>query len=190
MKRTALGGEGASFDPLLTFVASCTRAWSSVKGGLGHVLRPTLAGQQMECTSVSRSLPKFSPEGRGHRESGLRPCPKPPAPGTDNEEVGEDVARHLGCRREVGVPPGAGPIPFGGRTPSVPGTGGDDAAERCGARWLPASVGRRTGAPPPTCHHDAGQWTVGGQTALGGRQSFRQHRRFLSRGSRIARWSH
>ena len=26
---------------------------------------------------------------------------------------------------------------------------GDDAAVRCGPRWCPASVGRRTGAPPP-----------------------------------------
>ena len=184
------GHEGElAWGSLPRLAARCVEACKcgARAGGSGHVLRPSLAGHPMECTSVSRSSAEFSPEGPGHRESGLRPYPKPPAPGT--EEVGEDVARQLGCRRAVVVPPGAGPIR--GVPASVLGTGGADAAERCGARWCPASVGRRTGAPPPPCRHDAGRQRLRGQTVLGRkRASPGTLALFVCAGRRVARLGH
>jgi len=51
--------------------------------------------------------------------------------------------------------------------PMVAGHSGVDAAADCSLRRPPASVGRRTRAPPPPCRHDLGRLIVHGQTAMG-----------------------
>ncbi len=165
MKQLAGGEQGmAAFGPKRSVrAAPAHRRHGGRSGAVPPFSGPRSRGSRRNARASAASSPAFSPERPGHREWGLRPCPKPPALGTS--EVGEDGVRQYGCRRAVVVPPGAGPIR--GRAPSVPGTGGADAAERCGARWCPASVGRRTGAPPPPCHHDAGLPTLRGQKALG-----------------------
>jgi len=81
---------------------------------------------------------------------------------------------HAGAMRARGTPSrphqGGGGAP--GRRhhsrspPMVAGHCGVDAAADCSPRRPPASVGRRTGAPPPPCRHDVGMLTLRGQTTL------------------------
>ena len=50
--RQACSGVLTACGPLLTFVARCVQMSSSVAGGLGYVLRPTLAGHRIRPTGV------------------------------------------------------------------------------------------------------------------------------------------
>jgi hypothetical protein len=74
------------------------------------------------------------------------------------------VACHPDAQGGGGAP---GRRPDSRSPPTVAGHNGDDAAADCRPRRRPASVGRRTGAPPPPCRHDVGRLTVRGQTTVG-----------------------
>jgi hypothetical protein len=133
-------------------------------GGPGHVHRPTLAGHRFRLTRVApstasvRALVAATANGA---------CARAPS----------HLPWHLGGMRRRGTPrrmqQGGGAAP--GRRPDsrslrmVAGHYGNDAAADCSLRRPPASVGRRTGAPPPPCRHNVGRLTVRGQDAVGRR---------------------
>jgi len=146
---------------LLTRAAGCVHA-SRRAGGPGHVLRPTLAGHRFRLTRVAPSTASVRAQVAATANGA---CARAPS----------HLPGHRGGMRRRGMPPrmhqGGGGAP--GRRPDsrsppmVAGHSGVDAAADCSLRRPPASVGRRTGAPPPPCRHDVGRLTVRGQTALG-----------------------
>ena len=130
-------------------------AWGTFSGPRS---RGTVFGSQ----ASRHQQPQFV---RGSRPPRMVPAPVPRATCPDTWVACCGVARQPGCLRAVVVPPGAGTIR--GCPPKVAGHGGVDAAARCRPRRSPASVGRRTGVPPPPCRHDVGMLTWRGQTTAG-----------------------
>ena len=140
--------------------AACRRGAGA--GGLGYVLRPTLAGHRFRFAGVApstasvRALVAATANGA---------CARTPS----------HLPRHPGGMQRRGTPArmhqGGGGAP--GRRPDsrlppmVAGHGGVDAAADCSLRRPPASVGRRTGAPPPPWRRDVGMLTVRRQATVG-----------------------
>jgi hypothetical protein len=163
----------------------CACTCGARAGGPGYVLRPTLARHRIRPASVAPST-RCSRAQVDDTANGA--CARTP----------NHLPRHPGGMRMRGRPPSDA---AGGRwcpraqapfavASTIAGRSGVDAAERCRHRRCPASVGRRTGAAPPPWRRDVGRQTDPGLAALGRKQSFTPHRRFMRRGSRAARWSH
>ncbi len=183
--RQACSGVLTACGPLLTFVARCVQMSSSVAGDLGYVLRPTLAGHRIRPASVAPSTPC----SRGQVEDTANgACARTP-----NRQP-----RHPGGMARRGMPP---EVETGRRwcpraqdrfavSSTHPGRHGVDAAARCSLRRCPASVGRRTGAPPSPWRGSRDTLTARPQAASGRKQPLPPHWNFMRRGSREARWGH
>ena len=130
-------------------------------GGPGHVLRPTLAGHRFRFAGVAPSTPSARALVAATANGA---CARTPS----------HLPRYPGGMRRRGTPApmhqGGGGAP--GRRPDsrsppmVAGQSGVDAAADCRLRRSPASVGRRTGAPPPPWRRDVGMLTVRAKATL------------------------
>ncbi len=135
---------------------------SSVAVGLGYVLRPTLAGHRIRptCAAPSTRCSLAQVEDTANGSCARTPNRQP---------------RHPGGRQRRGTPPQdetgrrwcpRAQAPFAVSS-THPGRNPVDAAALCRQRHCPASVGRRTGAPPSPCRHDDGRPTRHRQSAKG-----------------------
>ena len=102
---------------------------------------PALVEIGMTTDSVESRLSRLSPH------SGV-PLPSRCAP------TGREVPRQRPCSGRWWCP--RAEAPFAVARKRLQGTDGDDENGRDAARWYPASVGRRTGAPPSPCCSDLG----------------------------------
>ncbi len=152
---------GVAFGPLRPFAAA--RTPSSARG---QVARGTFSG----------------PRSRGTRWGPWRAAPSTPP----KHATGHDAANGASARTPNHLPRHASGTPARGGPPSVVAgrwwcpraeapfavswlferLDRDDAAGRCGPGWRPASVGRRTGAPPPPWGAVAGGLALRGQTGF------------------------
>ena len=139
----------------------CACTCGARAGGPGYVLRPTLAGYRMRPASVAPST-RCSRAQVADTANGA--CARTP----------NHLPRHPGGMRMRRRPPSDA---AGGRwcpwaqapfavASTIAGRIGVDAASRCRHRRCPASVGRRTGAPPPPWRRDVGRQTDCGLAAL------------------------
>jgi hypothetical protein len=146
------------FGPLPPFAAGCVPA-SRVAGGPGHVLRPTLAGHRVGPAGVARSTPwgRAQVVATANGACARTPCHLPGHPGgmPRRGTPPTDAAGRWWCPRAR--------APFA-VAPTLAGHSGVDAAAHRTMRRSPASVGRRTGAPPPPWGHNGGMPTLSGQT--------------------------
>ena len=157
---TANGGSGR-IRPARS--ARCRRALrAACKCGAGQVARATFSGPRSRGTvfgsQALRHQHGFFLRSSQLPRMGPAPGPRAICPGT--RAACQGVARHRRRRRAAVVPPGAGLIR--GRLPRLQGT-----AVTMRLRGSPASVRRRTGAPPPPFRRDVGRLNARGQTALG-----------------------
>ena len=122
---------------------------SNVAGDLGYVLRPTLAGHRIWPAAVAPSPPRSRAQVEGTANGAYARTP--------NRQP-----RHPGGRARRGMPP---EVETGRRwcpraqvrfavSSTRAGRNGVDAAADRSLRRCPASVDRRTGAPPSPCSHD------------------------------------
>ena len=122
---------------------------SSVAGGVGYVLRPTLAGRPIRPTfvmpSTRRSVAQVEDTANGS-------CAR--TPNRQPRQPGGMARRGMPPKDETGrrwCPRAQAPFAV---SSTYPGRNRVDAAARCSLRRGPASVGRRTGASPSPCRHD------------------------------------
>jgi hypothetical protein len=150
-----------AYGPKRSFVAGCVPRWRKA-GGPGHVLRPTLAGHRARFAGVAPSTPFLLAQVAATANGA---CARTPS----------HLPRHPGGMQRRGTPPtdAAGrwwcpraQDPFAVAS-TIAGRNGVDAASQCRLRRCPASVGRRTGAPPPPWRRAVGRLRLRGQTALG-----------------------
>ncbi len=153
MNHTASGdGLGSAFGPLLPFAAVCMPAFAAARApapARGQVARGTFSGPRSRGTRCGpRRVAPSTPPKRAQSQdtangaSARTPSHLPgPLGGTPAHRPSPwVVAGRWWCPRAE--------APFAVSWPSV-GLEGVDGAVRGGPRWRPASVGRRTGAPPP-----------------------------------------
>ncbi len=164
MKRTALNKErGEAFGTWALFVAA--RRPGAARG---QVARGTFSG----------------PRSRGTRWGPRRAAPSTPS----RRATSHDTANGASARTPNHLPRHRTGTPARGGPPSVAAgrwwcpraeapfavswlcarLDRDDVAGRCGPGWRPASVGRRTGAPPPPWGAVAGGLGLHGHTGFGG----------------------
>ncbi len=113
-------------------------AWGTFSG-------PTLSGHRLQPASVAPSTSCSRVQVEATANGGLRPHPKPPTPALGWHA--KTWQANGVCSRAAVVPTGAGPIR--GVCQPVQRTSRVEAASLCASRRCPASVVRRTGAPPP-----------------------------------------
>ena len=147
------------------------QAWSRADGP-GHVLRPTLAGHHLRFVGVAPSTPSVRAQvaatanGACARTPGH--LPRHPRGMPRRGTSSSDASGRWRC------PPARAPFAV---APMRAGHSGIvDAAAHCRLRRSPASVSRRTGAPPP-CRGD-GRLTVRGRAPCG-----REFERAMTAGS-------
>jgi hypothetical protein len=192
-----------AFGPLRTFVAVRTPATAR-----GQVARGTFSG----------------PRSRGTLRGPRTAAPSTPTRRTRSQDTANGTCartpNHL--PRLPGCTPAHRPSPWGAagrwwypraQAPFAVSwlltrLAGVDGAAHCGLRWCPASVGRRTGVPPPPWGTVArgpgfrgqprspalapthGRKADAQRSAKGRTQAFTTHPKFMRRGSSQARWSH
>ena len=139
---------------------ACTR-------GAGQVARSTFSGPRSRGTVFGSQALRHQHRlfVRWSRPPRMGPATVPQA--TCPGHPGRMRRRGMHPRRHQGGGGAPGCRPDSRSPPMVAGHSGDDAAARCRQSRPPASVGRRTGAPPPPCRHDVGMLTWRGQTTVG-----------------------
>jgi hypothetical protein len=147
MKRSSLREqEGSAFGSNRTFAAA--RAPSSARG---QVARGTFSGPRSRGPRCGpRAAAPSTPTKRGDSQDAANgTCARTP-----NHLPGHHRWRATWCRandRCTGrwwCPRAEAPFAVSWLSPRLAGV---DGAAQCGLRWCPASVGRRTGAPPAPC---------------------------------------
>jgi len=132
----------------------------------GQVARGTFSGPRSRGTVFGSQALRHQHRlfMRWSRPPRMVPAPVPQATCPDTRVACKGVARPPDAQGGGGAP---GRRPDSRLPPMVAGHNGNDAAADCSLRRPPASVGRRTGAPPPPCRHDVGMLTLCGPTTAG-----------------------
>ncbi len=190
-----------AFGPLLTFAAARTPA-----PGRGQVARGTFSGPRSRGTRCGprRAVPSTPSKRATVQDTANGTCARTPSHLPRHRRWCTSWCRaNDRCAGRWWCPRAQAPFAVSWLVPRLVG---DDAAVRCGPRCCPASVGRRTGAPPPPWGTVAGGLGLRAQpqsaelapelactqqrtSATGRKQPFKMHRGFMRRGLREARWS-